>query len=277
MLSIFTGYFIELILLFLFVLAHELGHLLMAKQFAWKIKELKLLPFGGVLIVDDAHGTTAKEECLVACAGPIQNLILILLAWVFGQLHWLPYEWMQYMIQANMLLIIFNLLPISPLDGGKIVQAALSLVLSYFYTLKVITWLSIVCSFLMIVYALTYSVWHHTAGPQLNLLLVGIFLFSDNLTRLKHLPYLLYRFILHRGKMLKQMHVTESVNEAVPIIVYEEQTLFSLFKKIKRESHHLFYCITNKDKQVKVKTEQHIIESFINSSHLNRALIDIFD
>lgn len=249
----------------------------MAKHFMWKVKELKLLPFGGVLIVDDAHGTNAKEECLVACAGPLQNLILIVIIWLFGQLHWLPYEWVHYMIQANIWLIMFNLLPISPLDGGKIVQAFLSLFFSYFYTLKAITWISIISSALMIMYSLSFSYWHDTAGPQLNLLLVGTFLFLDNITRLKHLPYLLYRFILNRGHMLQRLDKQFDQKEAVAIIVNEKDSLFSLFKKIKRESHHLFYCVTNNDKQMKVKTEKHIIENFINSSHLNRALIDIFD
>lgn len=273
MLSVFTGYFIELMLLFMFVFAHECGHMLMARQLNWNIKELKLLPFGGVLIIDDAQATKAKDEILVALAGPLQNVILIALIWLSGQFHFLSFEWVNYMIMANSWLILFNLLPISPLDGGKLVQAFLSLLLPYYTTLKIVTWTSIVGGGLMILFAMTYSLWFAGSGPQLNLLLIGSFILVDNIMRLKHLPYLLYRFILQRDKQLKQL----TSENAVPVVVHETDSLFSLFKKIRRESSHLFYCVSTKSKQMKMKTEYEIVQNFIQSSHLNRALIDIFD
>lgn len=275
--SIFTGYFIEIILLFIFVFVHEVGHYFMAKHFNWKIKEIKLLPFGGVLIVDDAQATTAFEESFVALAGPLQNVIIMLLAWFCGQCHWLSYDWVEYIIRSNLWLMIFNLLPIHPLDGGKLLQALVSISLPYFYTMKIMIWVSIVGASLMIIVAVTYGLWKNNAGPQLNLLLVGSFLFLDNLMRLKNLPYLLYRFILQRRKALDTLSHRQLNDKIIPIVIHEQDTLLSLFKKIKRESNHLFYYASSKSNRVEVKVEQELLEKFSHGKHLNRALIDIFD
>ena len=74
----FTGYFLEAITLFGIVLIHELGHLTAAKGFGWRVQEVQLLPFGGVLIVDELGTTSTREELIVALAGPLQHVWMIL-------------------------------------------------------------------------------------------------------------------------------------------------------------------------------------------------------
>lgn len=264
-------------LLFIFVIVHEIGHLFMANFFNWKIREIKLLPFGGVLIVDDAQASNAKEEILVALAGPLQNVIIIVLAWLCGQAHWLSYDWVSYIIGANVWLIIFNLLPITPLDGGKLLQACTSLFYSFFNTIKIVTWVSIFGSSFMIIFAITYGIWKPGSGPQLNLILVGTFLLVDNMMRLKHLPFLLYRFILQRSKSPELLDDNNLKYKTLPIVIHEQDTLLTIFKKFKRESIHLFYYVSSTSKTVEVKKEQELLEKFSQGKHLNRALIDILD
>lgn len=61
--SVFTGYFIELLILFGIVLIHELGHTTMASYFGWKVKGIELLPFGGVAVVEQQEWFQHVKNC----------------------------------------------------------------------------------------------------------------------------------------------------------------------------------------------------------------------
>lgn len=63
--SALTGYFIELMTLFAIVLVHELGHLFMAHEVGWKVKAVRLLPFGGVVEVEEAGALLRRTNCLL--------------------------------------------------------------------------------------------------------------------------------------------------------------------------------------------------------------------
>ena len=65
--SVVTGRFAELITLFAIVLWHELGHLFAALRYGWTVKEVKLLPFGGVLEVEDAGSIPAGPDRFSVC------------------------------------------------------------------------------------------------------------------------------------------------------------------------------------------------------------------
>ena len=84
--SIATGRFLELATLFAIVLIHELGHIAAAHGCGWTIKEVQLLPFGGVVEVEEAGTLPAREEAWVAIAGPLQNMWLAAAGWAVGQL-----------------------------------------------------------------------------------------------------------------------------------------------------------------------------------------------
>lgn len=53
LISVLTGYFIETVTLFGIVFIHEMGHVVAAKSFGWRVKEVQLLPFGGVAVVEE--------------------------------------------------------------------------------------------------------------------------------------------------------------------------------------------------------------------------------
>lgn len=123
-----------LILLFLCVTLHEFGHILAARHFGIKTPEIVLLPIGGVSRLERIP-EKPREELLMALAGPAVTLaIAISLILVLGGL---PdprtlaeritvrglFEQLAY---ANVTLLIFNLLPAFPLDGGRVLRALLA-------------------------------------------------------------------------------------------------------------------------------------------------------
>ena len=86
-----------------------------------KPKSLKIMPFG-VSILFETYKTkkqTQTKKMFIAIAGPVVNIIIAIVGWLF--------EWQVEIIYANILIAIFNLLPIYPLDGGRIINAILSM------------------------------------------------------------------------------------------------------------------------------------------------------
>nr|WP_289036778.1 site-2 protease family protein [uncultured Allobacillus sp.] len=118
LLSYFFGLFIEMAALFLLIFIHECGHLTVAKYFQWEVTRLVIWPFGGVMETKDFYNRPTHEELWVTIAGPIQHI------WIYGLIHLLsftsiPDYYLDQFIWMNTILLVFNLLPILPLDGGR--------------------------------------------------------------------------------------------------------------------------------------------------------------
>ncbi|MBD2870445.1 M50 family metallopeptidase [Paenibacillus arenilitoris] len=271
--SVVTGYFVELFTLFVIVLVHELGHVFVAKSFGWTVREVKLLPFGGVAEVEEAGGVPAKEDALVAIAGPLQNVWMGLAAWACGKLGFWDPEWAAYVWQANVMIGLFNLLPIHPLDGGKLLQAALSYAFNYY---KVLIWtarISLLFSVLMIAGALLPYLTGRE-GIQLNLLIVGVFLLLTNWTYYRNVPFLFYRFLMHRGRIaMKALALGQT---ASPLIVSGRQSIISVARLFSRERYHLIYMVEPGSKEVKVVPEQRIVEGCLSERNPARAVSELF-
>ncbi len=268
-----TGFFAELITLFLLVLVHELGHVIVARGFGWTVREVKLLPFGGVVEVEEAGGLPAKEEALVAIAGPLQNVWMGLAAWACGELGlWEP-AWAMYVWKANVMLGLFNLLPIYPLDGGKLLQAALSYMVNYYNMLLWSARISILFSIVMVIVSLLPLLLYED-GVQLNLMIVGLFLIVSNWTYYRNVPYLFYRFLMHRGRV--ERVALSSGHLASPIIVNGSQSILSVARLFRRERYHLIYMAESLSKEVKVLPEQKIVEDCLSGGDPGRAVLELF-
>ncbi|MGO4372630.1 M50 family metallopeptidase [Paenibacillus sp. 2TAB19] len=271
--SVFTGYFAELLTLFLLVIVHELGHVIMARSFGWTVREVKLLPFGGVAEVEEAGGVSAAEDAMVAIAGPLQNLWMGLAAWGCGQLGLWDADWATYVWKANLMIGMFNLLPIYPLDGGKLLQAALSYVMNYYSMLIWSARISLLLSACMIIGSLLPWL-IYADGIQLNLLVVGFFLIMTNWTYSRNRPFLFYRFLMHRGRVAAR--VLTRGEQASPLIVSGRQSILSVARLFRRERYHLIYLVEPYDKQVKVLPEQTIVEGCLSDHNPNRAVLELF-
>ena len=115
--------------MFASIVFHELAHSLVARIYGIKISGITLFIFGGVAELED-EPPTPKSEFLVAIAGPISSVILggVLfgVAELFGAS--LPSEIgavLTYLMVINIVLAVFNLVPAFPLDGGRMLRAAL--------------------------------------------------------------------------------------------------------------------------------------------------------
>jgi Zn-dependent protease/CBS domain-containing protein len=126
------------------VLLHEFGHVLAARRFGVPTRDVTLLPFGGLARLERMpHKPT--QELWVAVAGPLVNVVLVpvflLLASATGGLPGVarhgsdlvadPGNLFGKLAVINIGLVLFNLLPAFPMDGGRVVRALLAMVMPY--------------------------------------------------------------------------------------------------------------------------------------------------
>src|SRR3989449_1893075 len=115
------------LLLFASVLVHELGHCLVALRYRIPIAQITLFIFGGMAQIR-REAPTPKAEFLIAIAGPIVSVGVGVGFWLFAVLPGAPPEVTavsEHLRNINLMLAIFNLVPGYPLDGGRVLRAAL--------------------------------------------------------------------------------------------------------------------------------------------------------
>lgn len=105
---------------------HELGHALVAQSMGIPIRGITLFLFGGVAELA-GQPKSAKAEFLMAIAGPAVSLVLAAGFWVLSGLGWAkPVEVvLEYLAMINLAVLVFNLIPAFPLDGGRVFRSLL--------------------------------------------------------------------------------------------------------------------------------------------------------
>jgi Zn-dependent protease len=131
---------VEYLCLFLIVLLHEFGHALACRQVGGRADQIVLWPLGGVAYVDPPPRPGATLWSIAA--GPLVNVALMPILYLLAalpmggsELHVL----LQHVFEIDVVLLIFNILPIYPLDGGQILRSLLWFVMGRARSLLVAT------------------------------------------------------------------------------------------------------------------------------------------
>ncbi len=124
-------------LVFLCVLLHEFGHALAARRYGIRTPDITLLPIGGLARLERMPDKPS-EELVVAIAGPLVNVAIALLLFPFAQGAFQPAiienagaGLVPKLFTANIMLVLFNLIPAFPMDGGRVLRAFLAMRMDY--------------------------------------------------------------------------------------------------------------------------------------------------
>ncbi len=228
--AILTGYFWELSILFIIVFIHELGHAAAARFFSWKIKRILILPFGGACEVDEHGNRPIFEELIIVAAGPLQHIWLAAGAVLLEMAGLITMESSLLFHKFNLMIFLFNLLPVWPLDGGKFLYLLLSVKSPFLKALKK----TLISSVIML------SVIHLTliiAAPfNLHIWIILLYLYLILWLEWKQVRYVFMRFLLERyyGKQsgIKRLEVIEARGN---------DFIYQAMEKFQRDCKHLIH------------------------------------
>lgn len=173
-----------LIIMYLIII-HELGHFVTAIILNVKVNKIYIYPFGGISKLNMRFNIKKQKEILILIMGPIFQLI------GYYVIINIPFFINYYKIINiyNYSILIFNLLPIYPLDGAKL----LNILLSSFIPLKKSYIISIIISYITIILMILMI-----KNKTINLLFIVIFLLYKITSEYKKIKYYYEKFLLER-------------------------------------------------------------------------------
>ena len=123
---ILTGYFHNLIVFTSIIIIHELGHYIIAKSNKLTVEKIIIYPYGGLVKMNNLINTSINKELSVAVSGIIfQSIYYIIIIFLYNQGIIREYIFNLFNMY-NKSILFFNILPIHPLDGSKILNLILS-------------------------------------------------------------------------------------------------------------------------------------------------------
>lgn len=146
-LSTLTGQFRMLMFIMILIIIHEIGHIITSRIFNWKINKINILPFGGNINFDIKLNESSFKEAVVTIMGPIFQIFGTL---ILTNLSFISYKEVIEINNISYSLILFNLLPIVPLDGSKLLFLGINNITSYKKSHLFLIYTSVILSVIVI-------------------------------------------------------------------------------------------------------------------------------
>jgi Zn-dependent protease len=248
------------IILFVCIILHEYGHALTAQRFGVKTKDIIISPIGGVARLKKIP-EKPRHEFLIAIAGPAVNLVISVIIgfslWFFSSqglniigdqssvFNYLS-NFLPMLFWLNIMLIVFNLLPAFPMDGGRILRSLLSIRLGRKKATRVASVLGQGVALFLIGFAIFEG--------ELILGIIGIFVFFSAANE--------YRMVRYESFLSSKTVSSVFRSNFTIISVYEDMT--RPIDLLNRDIEHDFLVGDSEGKLVGVLHEEFILEAMKN-------------
>ena len=186
---LFTGLIKNIILIYFIVLFHELGHLFIIKVLGYKILRVDIYPSGGVTQIDKKINTKISHDLLIASFGILFQIILYCIFTFLYSFSFIRSSTYELFFTYNTTILLFNLLPIIPLDGYQFLRCIWEILFPFKKAFKISFVISLIAVLLFITYNHLFS---------LNNYLIITFLIYKIIYEYKNFKYQNYRFQLER-------------------------------------------------------------------------------
>ncbi|MEG0021566.1 MAG: hypothetical protein RSH78_01075 [Bacilli bacterium] len=171
--TILTGNFKTFIIITLITIFHELGHIITGIICGFKIEKIVIVPFGLMTVFNKKINESFIKDFFLTIMGPVFQIFLFL------------FINDSYINRINLIILLFNLLPIIPLDGSKLINMILELIFSYKTSYLISFYISIITIVLLL-------------KPTLTIILITIIYFWKNIEYIKNIKFYLNKFLFER-------------------------------------------------------------------------------
>lgn len=244
---VYFGWAYQFLIYFIVLCLHEFAHYFVAKRLGYVLNKMVFMPYG-VGLGGKNQIINSHHEIMIAMAGPVFNIILVLLTIVIWWLFPVSYVYTDIFVFANLTLGIFNLLPLFPLDGGRVLVCLLNKKININKVYLIMKIMGIIGS---AIFALLFilSVF---SKVNLTFFFISLFLFSSCFGNDANVYF----------ERTYVVNLSKNVSNPVPVkhyIINKNTPLYKLVKYIKSGDYTIFYLMDN-NKIVKVITEQELIK-----------------
>lgn len=257
---IYLNYFAMLLSYIITIILHELAHSIVANKLGYKLNIINLMPHGASLSGENRF-FSAKDEILVALAGPALNLILAIFGCAIWWLFPNTYFYTQTFVYANIITAVINCLPVFPLDGGRVLLALLSKNYTKTKAIKKVRLLGIITSCLLLLSFVITTFFI----PNYTLLIFGSFLFITAIIEDKKSYY------THIGIFQSKALYLNKGLKIRKLAVLDTMPLYKLLTSITPDSLTEF-TVLNKDYKIIGKITEKQLENFIQIYPANTCL-----
>lgn len=247
------GFLLEIFIVFLLTLIHEIAHTVAARHFGIEVMEIELFPLGGVVRLKESYIIKSREEIIISLAGPLVNIFLALIAFFLLYFKIVNDFFFNFFLISNIIIGVFNLIPVFPLDGGRVIRAVLSDKLGSHRATRITIGIGKVVSILLMIAGsyLTYL-----SLSYIYIVFLSVFIFYQAREEKKMSIFILIREILYRREKLMDQGIMDSKH----LTVIDSVDLKTVFKSFSSGKYHYVNVINNRGELVGSLMESQIID-----------------
>jgi stage IV sporulation protein FB len=268
-LLIIIGFKGEILISFLVVIFHEGAHYFTAIMLGFSGFDLKITPIGAVLRLKELDEATPKEDLIISFSGPIFNIVIGIIFIIIKS--YTGTHWLDYLINSNMSLGLFNLIPAFPLDGGRILRDLFSMRHIYRRANELTIRISIILGYILIlcfVFLLVFNI------QNINIGVIGIFIIVSSYKEKERIVYIIMGDIVKKKSKFIQRKYIENKS----ISVYYKGDLIGVLSLVDKNKYNVFTVLDEDMRVMDVIYEEEILEALKEYGNITiEEFVDIRD
>ena len=189
LLLILSGHIKDGITIYIILILHAIGHIIIMKLLNIEIYSVTIYPYGGIIKSNILINTNSYKILLISLGGILIQLILYVIVYFIFKINFISNNFYTLFITYNTSIILFNILPMIPLDGSKILLSILELIFPFRLSIYILLSLNFIFLISFIFFLIYLKITNY---------IIIIFLIISLLYFIKNIKYLFNKFYLER-------------------------------------------------------------------------------
>lgn len=241
-----------IIISFLWIILHELSHIIIAGKFGCNFNNLNINIFGVKAELDNIDELTERKKLIVYLSGPLFNILMTVIMYFIY--NYFNFGFIKTSIMINLCLGIFNLLPAYPLDGSRICEILLSKKFLYKKSKKITEVLSFIISGILF---LGFSVMLLLHKVNISLFLAVVLITYTTFLEREKTMYIIMGDMISKVRKLKKHNYIENKT----ISVYYKKGLVNVLTLVDKNKFNSFYVLNEDMELLGILNEDELIKA----------------